>query len=667
MKRMKRLEKTARIGVALMAGMATAAGCKAKDEGLDRAAVEARVKSVADWILAHPSGRDTRHWVIAPLYDGLLRSAFATGEPRYIAEVVELGRQSGWMPGPRRYHADDHAVGHAWLDIYFMDTSREDRLEPFVKRFEEIFAQPRLEELDYRDKERFAGVDVSDRWTWCDALYMAPPTLARLHAATGDDRYLDFLEREFRFTYDRLYDAEEQLFYRDTRFLDQRTGNGKKIFWSRGNGWVYGGLALTLERFPESHAFRPFLENLFMEMTSGIIKAQQEDGLWRPSLRDPEQIAVGETSGSGFFAFGLAWGINNGYLDRETYMPHLEAAWNGLLTRIEKSGRVGYVQGIGSAPDTLTANDTEDYGVGAVLLAGAELMKTLDPDAKGKNRQRMFRKAEAILSKRAATPRAYARLVPERKDDLAWENDLVAFRVYGPALAESQERSGVDVWCKSVARPIINTWYAADLRGEQSYHEDTGEGFDGYKVGATVGCGGTGIWDGNALVQANVYERAAIHWTADDEARFTLIYKYPETRYGKIVESKEITLKLGERSYRAVSRFMRADSREPVGELPVAIGLVSQSGAPIVWKDAEQAALGMWEAFHEEALGTAVQALGSLSTSPRFLSGAEGQSLMVLETDADGVVRYRAGFAWSGGSEIEDAEEWKSEWLATER
>ena len=85
-------------------------------------------------------------------------------------------------------------------------------------------------------------------------------------------------------------------------------------------------------------------------------------------------------------------------------------------------------------------------------------------------------------------------MVPRRVDDLAWENEHVAFRVYGPDLRESTEDSGVDVWTKRVAQPIVFKWYQGSFDGSINYHEDTGEGFDGYKVGNKRGCGGTALW-----------------------------------------------------------------------------------------------------------------------------------------------------------------------------
>ncbi|MGL5019070.1 MAG: glycoside hydrolase family 88/105 protein, partial [Luteolibacter sp.] len=340
-----------RLAACLMAALSswTAPACHADE--FQPAAITAALKRSADWQLANPSGTEIRDWIIAPLYDGLLRTALATADAKYLAAVIRMGTQSGWTASNRIYHADDHAVGHAWLDLYLMDPSRKERLQPMLDRLSEVIANPVTEKLAHGSKPKTQGVKVSDRWTWCDALYMAPPTLARLFTATGDRKYLDFLDREFQFTYDHLYDPAEKLFYRDATFFEKKTPSGRKTFWSRGNGWVYGGLALMLEHLPKDHPKRTFYETLFKEMTTAIVAAQQADGLWHPSLLDPKEIDIGETSGSGFFTFGLAWGVNHGLLDRATHLPVITRAWNGLMTRVMPDGLVGYVQPVGAAPD----------------------------------------------------------------------------------------------------------------------------------------------------------------------------------------------------------------------------------------------------------------------------------------------------------------------------
>ncbi len=534
--------------------------------------------------LAHPSGVDINHWVIAPFYDGLLRAGFATDDPSLIAAVVDFGQQGGWMPGYRFYHADDVAVGHAWLDLYRLDPASKERLGPIQGRLDHIIAHPITEELnDFTAKPKTPGVEVTDRWTWCDALYMAPPTLARLFALTGDAKYLTFLDQEYRFCYDRLYDKDARLFYRDSRFAGpkgKRSPGGKKVFWSRGNGWVYGGLALLLEHLPSGHPSRPFYETLFREMTTAVLATQQADGFWYPNLGDAAEIAQGESSGTGFFVFGLAWGVNAGLLDRARHWPAVLRGWDALVGALRPDGRVGRVQQIGFAPDQFGPESIEDYGTGAFLLAGAEVLRGLG-GATTRAPAAIYVDAMAQNAARPVVPAAYARLVPERKDDLAWENDKVAFRVYGPALRAGAEDSGIDAWTKRVPYPVLNSWYRRDRMEKISYHQDHGEGLDAFHVGNTRGCGGLGLWIDGKLVTADTYIGYKIHWTRPDVAEFTTIFEYPILFEGKPVFEHRVTrLRLGQRLNEIEVFFSSSKSRgaRPLAGFnpEIAIGLVTQ-------------------------------------------------------------------------------------------
>jgi rhamnogalacturonyl hydrolase YesR len=117
---------------------------------------------------------------------------------------------------------------------------------------------------------------------------------------------------------------------------------------------------------------------MFTAMATKSVSLQDADGLWRSSLLYPEGHSHGETSGSGFFCYALAWGINNGLLERDAYLPVVLRAWNGLTGAVSREGKLGWVQRIGSAPDEISREGTEVYGVGAYLLAGSEIFKLLE-------------------------------------------------------------------------------------------------------------------------------------------------------------------------------------------------------------------------------------------------------------------------------------------------
>jgi unsaturated rhamnogalacturonyl hydrolase len=197
---------------------------------------------------------------------------------------------------------------------------------------------------------------------------MGPPAFAALPKATGEIKYLDLTDRLWWKTADYLYDKDENLFYRDSRYFKQKEKNGRKVFWSRGNGWVMGGLVGVLQNMPADYPTRPRWNQQFKEMAKKIASLQQADGTWHASLLDPASFPVKETSGTGFYCYALAWGINNGLLDALK-------AWKALAACVHPDGKLGFVQKIGDSPASVGYEDTEVYGVGAFLLAGTEIAK----------------------------------------------------------------------------------------------------------------------------------------------------------------------------------------------------------------------------------------------------------------------------------------------------
>lgn len=283
-------------------------------------------------------------------------------DPKYHDAMVAMGKRFEWQPAKRIYHADDHCVAQTYLELFQQDRDPA-MLGPTQERFDYILDHPSTNGL------RYDLPGGKDRWSWCDALFMSPPTWARLHTATGDKRYLDFMTREWWATTDFLYDRDEHLYFRDCTYFNKREANGKEIFWSRGNGWVLAGLARVLEQLPADHPERPRFEKLFREMAAKTLACQQSDGLWRASLLDPESYPIKETSGSGFFTYALAWGINNGLLERARFEPPVRRAWVALVDCVDTEGKLTHVQPVGADPKAFAASSSDVFGVGAFLLA----------------------------------------------------------------------------------------------------------------------------------------------------------------------------------------------------------------------------------------------------------------------------------------------------------
>ena len=167
-------------------------------------------------------------------------------------------------------------------------------------------------------------------WWWCDALFMAPPVLAKLSKATGERKYLDFMDHEWWITSDLLYSPKDSLFFRDRSYFNAHEANGSSVFWSRGNGWVFAGLARVLADMPADYPSRPRYVAQFQQMAQKIASLQGADGLWRAGLLDEADYKLPEISGSAFFTYGFAYGINSGILDGKIYKPVVQRAWQGL-------------------------------------------------------------------------------------------------------------------------------------------------------------------------------------------------------------------------------------------------------------------------------------------------------------------------------------------------
>jgi rhamnogalacturonyl hydrolase YesR len=341
-------------------------------------AILAIMKKVADWQLAQPPVRATSNdWTYGALYTGIMALSQISDDPKYDRSMIAMGQAHAWQPAKRIYHADDHCVGQTYLELYLKHHDPA-MLRPIKERFDYILANPRTNDLHFNIK------GANDRWAWCDALFMGPPTWVRLFAATGDKKYLSFMDREWKVTSDFLYDKDEHLYYRDSTYFEKREANGKKVFWSRGNSWVLAGLARVLAILPTDDPQRGFYERQFKEIAAKVASLQQPDGLWHSSLLDPDSYPLKETSGSGFFTFGLAWGMNHGLLDCAAYGPVAHKAWLALVECVTPEGKLEHVQPIGADPKKFDPTHTDVYGVGAFLLAGSEMYRLAANDSKAK-------------------------------------------------------------------------------------------------------------------------------------------------------------------------------------------------------------------------------------------------------------------------------------------
>ncbi|MBD0825402.1 glycoside hydrolase family 88/105 protein [Aestuariibaculum marinum] len=340
---------------------------------------------LASWQIQNFSYSETRNlhdngigaWTNATFYLGLLEWAKAndsnSNNKTYIDWLKNIGEKANWVvpgnfenyPQYQLYHADEFCIAQLYLGLY--DLSKDEKiLYSVLNRANWVINNPGNLNMHHSNKQS---------WTWSDALFMAPPVYTQLYAVEKDDKYLDFMDKEFKRTYDHLYSKKDSLFFRDDSYFSKTESNGEKVFWGRGNGWVASALVRILKQLPQDSEYRLFYEELFKEFVPKLVSLQDSSGFWHASLLDPNSYPAPEASATALIAYAIAYGINNDVLDKKTYCPILNKTWGALQSIVDKNGKLGWVQPIGANPKKVSSEMTATYGVGAFLLAGSEIYK----------------------------------------------------------------------------------------------------------------------------------------------------------------------------------------------------------------------------------------------------------------------------------------------------
>ena len=315
--------------------------------------------------------RPSNIWTRAVYYEGLMALHRVDPQQKYYDYAVEWGESHDWglTGGDSIRHADYQTAGQTYIELYKIDQQPE--------RIRSIKASI----------DNMVNSEKSDDWDWIDAIQMAMPIFAQLGVLYEEDAYYEKMYDLYTTTRNEigggLYNQEDSLWWRDADFVPPHTSpNGKDVYWSRGNGWVVAALARVMDIIPEDAPHYEEYKQDYLEMVHALVPLQREDGFWNVSLHDPDHFGGKETSGTAFFTYAMAWGVNNGLLDPEVFRPVIAKAWNAMANEaVHPNGFLGYVQGTGKEPKdgqpvTYTSKpDFEDYGLGAFLLAGTEILK----------------------------------------------------------------------------------------------------------------------------------------------------------------------------------------------------------------------------------------------------------------------------------------------------
>ena len=331
------------------------------------------VKALADRVRglvnSQPLRFPNQHWVRGAYYAGLMAMYESTSDRAYLDDCMKWGRQVSWQikeqgGGPYESGAYPLVCGQIWYGCY-------------QAKKDELMMQPTLAFLE--DPKVENPLSAPGKWylensgyRFVDGLFTAPPALAMLYQMTGDEKYVKWMDACFWDVHGEIFDHDAGLFYRDARSIPRKTKNGKKVLWSRGNGWAFGGLTRILKHLPEHHASYARYKALYIQMAESLEMRQQADGFWRSNLDDPEQYTMKESSGTGFFCYGITWGINNEILNRERFLPVARKAWTALASVVNEDGQVGWSQPAGGGPGKVAEANTSKFGTGIFLLAASE-------------------------------------------------------------------------------------------------------------------------------------------------------------------------------------------------------------------------------------------------------------------------------------------------------
>ena len=316
--------------------------------------------------------RASNIWTRTVYYEGLLALYSIYPDTEYYAYAYQWWDFHKWgmLRGTTTRHADNYACGQVYIDMYNLCPKPEILLN-VKSNLNMLVNTPQINE-----------------WWWIDAIQMGMPGFAKMGKLTGEQKYFDKMWQMYEYTRNQhgehgMFNQKDGLWWRDQDFdPPYKEPNGEDCYWSRGNGWVYAALVRVLDEIPANEVHRQDYINDFLTMSKAIKACQREDGFWNVSLHDPNHFGGKELTGTSLFVYGMAWGIRNGLLDRDEYLPIVLKAWNAMVKdAVHPDGFLGYVQGTGKEPkdgQPVTYDskpDFDDFGTGCFLLAGSEIYK----------------------------------------------------------------------------------------------------------------------------------------------------------------------------------------------------------------------------------------------------------------------------------------------------
>ena len=332
--------------------------------------------------------RPSSLWTRAVYYEGLMALYEIDKDQRYIDYTDRWANFHQWTPrnGIKSCDADDQCCSQTYLIRY--EQAKDEKMINKVRENLDYQMQTPNDKKNATAKTKGTQPSLYGWWTWIDAIQMAMPVYMQMYRLTGETKYRDHGMAMYRWSRNEcgggLFNVKDGLWWRDADYVPPyKEPDGKDCYWSRGNGWVYAALVRCMNELPKKSKEYKELKKDFLLMSEGLLKCQREDGFWNPSLVS-SNYAMPETSGTALFLYGMAWGIQQGYLKAKVYRPVCDRAWAAMVkSAVHRDGFLGWMQGTGKDPSAgqpLSYDkvpDFEDYGTGCFLLGAVEYFKLL--------------------------------------------------------------------------------------------------------------------------------------------------------------------------------------------------------------------------------------------------------------------------------------------------
>jgi rhamnogalacturonyl hydrolase YesR len=322
----------------------------------------APIRKAADhWIAGHRATSADSTWFNSLFIKGDIEAFRMTGDMKYLTYANAWANHNKWKLPTNAPNYDGPEASQEYIDLWELDSKHPARdiadAQAYLTRQTKRVQGGKVNDLNYVDAVRLGAMSA----------------FARLGVPSNNQAELTAMAKMFAYTESHIYDRKASLWWRDSRWV------GTTQHWSRGNGWIVIALTDTIAALPAGDANRAHYIALLNAMFAKLKATQQSGGYWTADVDHPAAFPAPESSGTSFFTYGLARGIQLGYADRATYLPVVKKAWGWLRnTALRSNGVVGYVQGPSSHPSQhqpISPTATTNYGVGAFLMAGVEAAK----------------------------------------------------------------------------------------------------------------------------------------------------------------------------------------------------------------------------------------------------------------------------------------------------